>query len=331
MTSTISHRQRLEACIAGEKPDRTPVALWRHFPVDDQNPELLAAATLDFQGRYDFDFVKVTPASSFATRDWGIQDVWLGNTEGTRVYTQRVIQHPEDWLRLQGLDPTQGSLGNQLKCLSIIKENIDSHTPFIQTVFSPLSIAKYLVGDQGLLVHLRRYPEAVHAGMGIITETIRRFIQAALQTGIAGIFYAVQYAQHDLLTEHEFAAFGRNYDLQVLESVRHAWFNVVHLHGLNVMLDQVADYPVQVVNWHDRETAPTLAEAKSIFPGALCGGLRRWDTMVLGSPDDVVAEARDAIHTTAGLRFILGTGCVSSIISPHGNLIAARKAVEKSS
>jgi uroporphyrinogen decarboxylase len=324
----MTHRQRLEACISGEKPDRTPVALWHHFPIDDQDPELLAAAALEFQDRYDFDFVKVTPASSFATRDWGIQDVWLGNTEGTRAYTHRSIQHPEDWLKLQVLDPTQGSLGDQLKCLAIIKENIDSHTPFIQTVFSPLSLAKYLVGDQDLLVHLRRYPEAVHAGMAAITETIRRFVQAALQTGIAGIFYAVQYAQYDLLTEHEFAVFGRSYDLQVLEGVRNAWFNVVHLHGLNVMLDQVADYPVQVVNWHDRETAPTLAEAKTIFPGVLCGGLRRWDTMVLGTPDDVIAEAHDAIHTTGGLRFILGTGCVSSIVSPHGNLMAARTAVE---
>jgi len=329
MASSLTHRQRLEACIAGDQPDRTPVALWRHFPVDDQNSELLAAATLDFQDRYDFDFVKVTPASSFATRDWGIQDVWLGNAEGTRAYTQRVIQHPEDWLKLQVLDPNQGSLGDQLKCLAIINDNLDSQTPFIQTVFSPLSQAKYLVGNEGLLIHLRRYPDAVHAGLKTITETTRRFIQAALGTGIAGIFYAVQYAQYDLLSEDEFAAFGRVYDLQVLESVRAAWLNIVHLHGLNVMLDQVADYPVQVVNWHDRETAPSLAEAKTRFPSVLCGGLRRWDTMVLGSPDDVVAEAHDAIDTTEGLRFILGTGCVSPIVSPHGNLIAARQAVEK--
>ena len=178
MASSITHRQRLEACIAGEKPDRPPIALWRHFPVDDQHPALLAAATLDFQRRYDFDFIKVTPASSFASRDWGVQDIWLGNIDGSRKYTQRVIQNPEDWFKLQVLDPVKGSLGNQLKCLQIINERINTGTPFIQTVFSPLSIAKYLVGDQGLLVHLRRYPDAVHAGLFIITETVRRFVRA---------------------------------------------------------------------------------------------------------------------------------------------------------
>jgi len=29
----LSHRQRLQASLSGEQPDRPPVALWRHFPV----------------------------------------------------------------------------------------------------------------------------------------------------------------------------------------------------------------------------------------------------------------------------------------------------------
>ena len=46
--TVLSHRERLEACIGGEQIDRVPVALWRHFPVDDQNPDRLAAATAAF-------------------------------------------------------------------------------------------------------------------------------------------------------------------------------------------------------------------------------------------------------------------------------------------
>jgi uroporphyrinogen decarboxylase len=37
MNNHINHRQRLETCLSGEIPDRMPVALWRHFPVDDQS------------------------------------------------------------------------------------------------------------------------------------------------------------------------------------------------------------------------------------------------------------------------------------------------------
>ena len=99
----MSHRRRIEACLAGEKLDRSPVALWRHFPVDDQDPHRLAEATLEFQSLYDFDLVKVTPASSFCIKDWGVEDRWTGNPEGTRDYTRRAVHRPEDWARLRPL------------------------------------------------------------------------------------------------------------------------------------------------------------------------------------------------------------------------------------
>src|ERR671923_861570 len=121
----MDKRERLRGAIAGEAVDRLPVALWRHFPVDDQRPEDLAAATIEWQRRYDFDFVKVTPASSFCLKDWGADDAWRGNPEGTRDYTVRVIQHAGDWERLKPLDPRQGHLGQQLRALELIRAGLD--------------------------------------------------------------------------------------------------------------------------------------------------------------------------------------------------------------
>jgi len=325
--TNITHRRRLETCLAGEKPDRTPVALWRHFPVDDQTPEGLAAATISYQNTFDFDLVKVTPASSFCLRDWGIGDEWHGSDEGTRDYVHRVIHNPEDWTRLEVLSPTEGALGAQLTCLRYIIDELGPEIPVIQTIFSPLSQAKNLVGPEKLLVHLRQYPDAVHAGLQTITETVIRFTEAALKTGIAGVFYAIQHAQYGLLSEMEYQIFGKSYDLQSLQPALDGWLNMVHLHGLDVMFDQVADLPVQIINWHDRETSPSLSQAQEHFPGVLCGGLRRIESMVLGTPASISAEARDAISATNGTRFILGTGCVTPITAPHGNLMAARNAV----
>jgi uroporphyrinogen decarboxylase len=104
---------------------------------------------------------------------------------------------------------------------------------------------------------------------------------------------------------------------------------MLHLHGDEVMFGEFVDYPVQVINWHDRDTYPSLREARAKFPGTLCGGLQRERTMVLGTPDQVTAEARDAIEQTGGHRFILGTGCVLPIIAPNANIMAARRSVEK--
>ena len=324
----VSHRQRLEACLSGDMPDRTPVALWRHFPVDDQTPEGLARATLAFQYSFDFDLVKVTPSSSFCLMDWGVQDEWRGATEGTRDYTRRVINEPEDWERLTVLDPHKGHLGAQLECLRLLSNELGPNTPIIQTIFNPLSQAKNLMGREGLLVHLRCYPDALHAGLKIVTESTRRFIEAAQKTGISGLFYAVQHAQYELLSVEEYNTFGKTYDLQVLETAHDLWLNMLHLHGTEVMFDEFLDYPVQIINWHDRETRPSLILGQQRFRGVVCGGLQREKTMVFGTPEDVRVEALSAIQDTGGERLILGTGCVVPIIAPYGNFLAARQSVE---
>jgi uroporphyrinogen decarboxylase len=322
----MTKAERLQAAIRGEPVDRPPVALWRHFPGDDQCPQDLATETVAFQRRYDFDFVKVTPASSFCLQDWGAEDVWMGNMEGTREYTVYPVRVPEDWRNLRLLEPTQGALGAQLEVLRLIARDL-GETPFIQTIFSPLAQAKNLVGEENLLVHLRRWPDALHAGLETITATTIRFVEAARATEIAGIFYAVQHAQYRLLSEEEYRAFGRPYDLRILEAALGLWLNVLHLHGNDVMVDLLADYPVQVINWHYREMWPSLAEAQERFGGAVCGGLQQWEVMVRGTPEAVRVQAADAITQTGGRRFILGTGCVPPIVAPACNIRAAREAV----
>jgi uroporphyrinogen decarboxylase len=65
-----------------------------------------------------------------------------------------------------------------------------------------------------------------------------------------------------------------------------------------------------------------------MFSGVICGGLKRIETIVLGTPDMILSETKDAIQETGGTRFILGTGCVTPIIAPYGNLLAVRKSVD---
>ncbi|GIK08452.1 MAG: uroporphyrinogen decarboxylase [Anaerolineaceae bacterium] len=324
-----THRERLQTCLDGGQPDRVPVALWRHFPVDDQSPETLAAATLHWQRQYDFDFVKVTPASSFCLKDWGADDVWEGHTEGTRRYVKRVVSGPRDWARLPELDPTsEPHLAAQLKCLRLIKQRLPAETPLIQTVFSPLAQAKNLAGSDALLAHLRLYPDDVMKGLETIARTTRRFVEAALETGIDGIFYAVQHAQAALLSLEEYQTFGLPFDQQVIEPAKSSWLNVLHLHGRDIHYSLLSALSFPIVNWHDRETAPSLAEAQALHDGVVCGGLRQ-DTLALGNPAQVREEAEEAIRQTRGRKFILSTGCVVPVIASHGNLVAARESVEK--
>lgn len=325
--NTYTHKARIQACLNGETLDRPPIALWRHFPVDDQDPRSLAKSTLHFQHTYDFDLVKVTPASSFCAKDWGVEDQWRGHTEGTRQYTKHIIHDPRDWETLPALEAAAPHLAAQLDCLRFLRAELDPDTPLLQTIFSPLAQAKNLAGGETLIAHLRLYPEAVAKGLETIAETTCRFVEACIETGIDGVFYAIQHAQASVLTLEEYQSFGLPHDQKAFAPAGELWCNLLHLHGHDVYFSLLDSLQFPIVNWHDRETHPSLAEAQKQFPGVVCGGMRQ-DTLVYRDQIQVQQEAADAIQQTRGKRFILGTGCVVPVIASHGNILAARRSVE---
>ncbi len=331
--SEWSKRKRLETAIAGGKVDRLPVALWRHWPGDDQDAAALAAAHLKWQADYDWDLVKVGPASSYSVADWGVVDRWEGHIEGTRKTTYYPVQSPADWESLRPLDPGRGMLAKQIEALRLIGEGLHGgtrggSTPFIATVFSPLSMAKHLAGNETMLSHMRYSPDAFRYGLEMLTESILRFIDAARATGIAGIYYAVQHAAYPLMSRDEFETFGRLYDLQVLENAADLWCNIVHLHGTRVMFDLVADYPAAFLNWHDRDTGLPLAEGLSQIRGAASGGVSQW-TIHQEGPEEMLAEVADARRQTGDRRLLLSTGCVIMTTTPLRNIRTFRGAVEE--
>lgn len=321
----MTKRERLAAAVQGDEVDRPPVALWRHFPTDDQNPEQLALSALSFQTQFDWDFIKLTPASEYCVQDWGCQVVYRGHPEGTSEYIARPVQHPQDWLRLEVLNPYQGALGRQLETIRRARELAGPDIPIIQTVFSPLAQAKNLVGGGRDVIHLRRHRGEFSHGLEVIAGTTTRFVHAALEAGADGVFYAVQRCSAEWLSEAEYREVGRSLDLRVLEAAKGATFNLLHLHGLDTYFDLVADYPVHALNWHDRDTGPGLAEGARRFDGMVVGGLSQRD-MVEGTPESVRAAARAAIETMGGRRLCLSTGCVMMTTTPWGNIRALRDA-----
>jgi uroporphyrinogen decarboxylase len=104
---------------------------------------------------------------------------------------------------------------------------------------------------------------------------------------------------------------------------------MLHVHGRDPYVHLVADLPAHAINWHDRRTKPTLAQARERFPGALVGGLDEWRTLRQGPAAAVAAEVRDAIGQTAGLGFIVAPGCVLPLDVPDAHLAAVVEAVRR--
>lgn len=320
----MTKRERLAAAVRGEATDRPLVALWRHFPTDDQDAEQLARSAAAFQQQYDWDLLKLTPASHGSVADWGVTAAYCGHAEGTSTYLTRRVHDPRDWRALPPLDPQAGALGLQLAALRRARALVGPDVPLLATVFSPLAQAKHLCGDMLEVLHLRRHRDDLLCGLETICATTERFVALALAAGADGIFYAVQHASAALLSEQEYREVARPLDLRVLAAAARASFNMLHLHGLHTYFDLVADYPIHGLNWHDRETDPDLGAGARRFPGLVVGGLSQRD-LVEGTPAQVRALAAQAAAATDG-RLCLSTGCVMPTTAPWGNIRALRAA-----
>ena len=214
----MTKRQRIKAAIAGEKVDRMPVAFWRHWPIDDQEAESLARVALDFYTRYDFDFIKIPPSSSYCVDDYGLKHEFLGKLIGERDFLETPIKKPSDWDQIKPLDIHKGTYGKQLECLRTVIAKKDPDTPVIHTMFNPLALATRLSGDEACFVELRRNPKRMERVLTALTETCQSFARAVIEEGADGIFMSTGAASYEIMSEEEYHHFGRPYDLEVLKS-----------------------------------------------------------------------------------------------------------------
>lgn len=325
--AALKKRERLLAAIRGEAVDRPPAALWRHLPVDDRDPEQLAQSVADFQKAYDWDFVKVTPWSTYQTDGWGSATAYHGDSEGSGTRPSYPLHSAEDWQRLAPLAPDSGPLGEQLRCLRLARKLLGPDVPIIQTIFSPLAQARHLIAHDLEVVHLRQQPALLHAALEVMTATTVRYIEAVLEAGADGIFYAIRHANAAILSRSEYQTMCRPLDLRILNAAQQGSFNLLHMHGAHPYLDLVSDYPIQALNWHDRETTPALAEGLAQFPGLVVGGLSQQE-LIEGTPESVGTLARQARTIAQDRRLCLSTGCVMLTTTPWGNIRALRAAAE---
>lgn len=326
MNGSMTHWERVEAALKGDAVDRPPVSLWRHWPGEDNTAEGLAAASIKWQEAHDFDLIKFMPTGTYSVEDWGAKTTYAHNPSGTRTVTAPGLTKVEEWPRLEALDVTKGFLGQQNEALRLTAEALADSVPILQTVFSPLTTARKLAGDR-VFTHMRRHPDALKEGLKIIADTTARFALAALAGGAHGVFLASQCSSYRLLSEPEYREFGEPFDRVILDVIQSdSRLNMVHAHGEDIMFDLLAAYPVEMMNWHDRLTWPSLAEARERFPGLLVGGIEDRRTLLSGTAADIQAEIRDALGQGQG-RLMVGPQCVMSIETPDAQVRIAVDAV----
>ncbi len=329
-------RQRLRALLAGEAVDRLPVAAWRHFPQDDQAPAELAASVVADQRSWDWDFVKVTPAQTFLAEVWGVEGAYTGNSMGIRDFVRRPVTRLSDWEKVRAADVTtrRRVVGDYRRSIELVREALGDEAVILGTVFSPLSVARYLCGDELFTPSVRLARGALDRYLSNATEVVCELVTEVLDAGADGCFVSLFSAGAGPFSEAEYADVALATDAAVFESAAAGWFNIAHFHSPYPFLDLSRRYAMQAVSWDLHDGGPGVREAHALCGDrVLVGGVDQRGWLLSLSADEVrtrvreVVESVDAGASGAGPRLVVAPGCTVPQTTPVGNLRAMRQAV----
>ena len=328
----MNKKERVDAALRGDAVDRVPASLWGHDYEREWSVQTFADAMIENFTRNDWDFLKVNPRTSYHVEGWGVQARPSGEKNKGPIFESSPIRSAADWRRLRPLEPDRKALGEQLKALQLINHSVGFDAYFVETIYCPLGVARYLAGNNrdAVLQTLREDRSSMHAALRTITETFTSFAIACMEQGASGIFYATdKWASAGVLTADQYREFGEQYDLEFLDTIkRRGKFNILHNGGSQIYFDQLASYPVQAISWDANEEGnPGLGEGKRRSGKAVMGGISERTTLKNGSPSQVQEEVAKALEVTGGRHFLLAPGGVVSPELPAKNVDAIRRAL----
>ncbi|HEY7545496.1 MAG TPA: uroporphyrinogen decarboxylase family protein [Blastocatellia bacterium] len=302
---------RVMNALSAEAVDRPPFSFWYHFGLQHLPGRSHAEAEVDFFRAYDLDFLKV------------MNDYPYPLPAGVEA-----VESEDDWKRIEPVSGSDSCWTKQLTALSVINEEIGREAPFIDTIFCPWTTARRLARAGGLQRARERFPETLLAAMDSISLSLAEYAKEAIGRGASGIFLSVSAASDDVMTEEEYSVWGRPFDLKILEAVKEAPFNVLHIHGKRIHFDSLLDYPASAINWSHATTAPRLKDGRKRSGKTVMGGIDELTAAHISAPE-MREQVVGAISGTGERGLIIAPGCSVPTDTPARNLHAIREALTK--
>src|SRR3981081_878619 len=187
----MNGRGRVEAALAMGVADRPPVGAWRHTYREKCSPRERAALTVKRARQFGWDFVKFQPRASSFAEAFGSVYKPAGHPFKGPVLVSPAVPDLESWSKVNLVTPK--ALDDQVEAIAMVARELGGGVPVIQTVFSPITVAGYLVGKSSARVRreLRQHPELVRPALDRIAEGLVDFSRRSGAAGAAGSLSAI--------------------------------------------------------------------------------------------------------------------------------------------
>jgi uroporphyrinogen decarboxylase len=306
----LNNRERFLAAVAGEPVDHPPCSVWLHFVTDRLPGEETARRHARFVRDYGWDFCKL------------MNDYRYPLPEGMET-----LEKPADMLRFAPQPMSADSFAEQLRCIRALRAELGPDMPIVDTTFDPFQQVMRKVGfSRAAMVYAN--PRESLPMLEAVCETMCAFMREARAAGADAMLFSINGAIRPPnpkgVDEATFRTFLRPFDLRMLEAME-GMVRILHVHGTEIDLSRVLDYPCEVISLSDRLPGnPSLADVRRLTDRCLMGGIDE-ATVFEKSLPEVRAELRDAVAQVGARRLMITPGCTIAPQTPQHILRCVRE------
>jgi len=139
--------------------DRPPVGAWGHTYREEWSPADLAKATIEHAEQFEWDFVKFQPRATCFAEAFGSVYKPANHKFKGPILVSEAVPDLDAWKNVALVN--KQALDDQVESIQMVAKKLGFDVPVMQTVFSPLTVAGYLVGKSSsrMVRELRHHPD----------------------------------------------------------------------------------------------------------------------------------------------------------------------------
>ncbi|MDI9499095.1 MAG: uroporphyrinogen decarboxylase family protein [Bacillota bacterium] len=321
----MNARERISAALQHRPTDHVPVypilsGVTRHLVGASYHdwatdPDIYVSAMEKAARDFDLDCLVTLIDLSVEADAWGIRLIYPESEAAHPDYRACLVQEPEDYRKVEVVDFRHSArMHFHIEACRRLVASIGDERPVVAFVFGPLGVLSMLRGQQDMFMDLIDCPGEVAAAAARVNETLKAYVDALLDTGVAAVMFDTLFASRSIMSK----AMWDEIEGPLAEDLAH----VCHARGVPVMVHNCGNgiyfdvqirrmKPAAISFLYPPDDCADLAETKARYGDqvTLIGAVP--PTMVLTATDEEWdAICRQQIEVLGrGGGFILATGC----------------------
>ncbi len=165
-----------------------------------KNVDLCAKSIIKITDELDLDIICTLVDLSVEAADWGQELLYFAEDAACPNDNNRVIKNVEDYAKIARINPRETSrMSQHIQLCKKLVEAKGKEKPIVAFVFGPLGIASMLRGLENFLIDMMMTPDAVKKCLRQITDTLKDYCTALIETGVHAIMFDTLYASKSIM------------------------------------------------------------------------------------------------------------------------------------